>query len=326
MKRIQILFKKNEYYELSKFEITNQNSEIDYLFLNPNNYYVYQFKKTSDEIPITLHFSKEKDSFLYTKIELSYKAFYSEMEIINNNFYQCINSEKMYAIQPSTSKPIIEIIYDWNYNVEFNGMKKNKQVFISTQSENYLNIVGEESHSVCFAVNYFDKDTIDLKKNEEFKLKIMMKQKYTFRISDIKENHNVTLFIKQEGNNLEYPIIKISDSEGKFKVDKNNEGIYNTTIIPFGKELLLDIVFNVDSSKEEIVIYYNLVRNKPRISKGFLNFVHNFTYFVIALFGLSLIWSFCCEKDYQRKNQNNYKLTYSRIKERLLSVYACKKD
>ena len=53
-----------------------------------------------------------------------------------------IISEKMYAIQPSTSKPIIEIIYDWNYNVEFNGMKKNKQVFISTQSENYSNKIG----------------------------------------------------------------------------------------------------------------------------------------------------------------------------------------
>ena len=300
-KRIQIKFKQNEYYSISKFEIANQNIEINYLFLD----------------------SELKESEDLTRFYLSYLSFNKDMVEIKQDYsYIYITSEEMYEIQYDNNKQYIEVIYNTSSNYfKLNGKGENNQIFLPTTKNNYLNILGSPEENICFQITYYQKDIFDLKLDQELNFNIIMVQNYSLKISDIEEIHNVELYIKTENDNLEEVNIYLSGGE-KQSIAKN-DNIYNCTLIEPNKEITLDFKFipKKNKGKEKATIYYKLVRSRPRIPEGFLNFAHYYTYVVYGIFVLSLVL-LGIEKCFGIKK----KLTYSRIFERLGSVYLCKRD
>ena len=325
VKRIQIKFKQNNYYEISKFEITNQNSEINYLFLDSDNYYVYQFKKTSEEIPISLHFSELKETDNSIKINLTYQSFDNDVIEINQNLYNCTISEEMYEIRPNSNKQYIDVIFNTsssNY-FKFNGKGENNQIFLPISKNNYLNILGSPEENICFQVMFYENNIFDLKLEKELNFNIIMEQKYSLKISNIEEYNNVELYIKTLNNNLDKVNIYLS---GQIQSISKNEGIYTCTLTEPDKEIILDFHFipKKDIDKEEVTIYYKNV-NKYKISKVFIIFVYIYTFIALGLFISSLIL-FAYEK-HIGKTKKDTRISYDNVIKRIKIIYShfCKK-
>jgi len=305
--------------------MANQNSEINYLFLDSDNYYVYQFQKTSNEIPISLHFTELKDSENSIKIDLVYNSFNKNMIEIKQDYpYNCITSEEMYVIQYDSNKHFIDLIYNTSSNyLKVNGRGENNQLFINATKNNYLNILGSPEENICFQVMFYEKDIFDLKLERELNFIILMEQNYSLKISDIEENNDIELYIKTENDNLDEVNIYLSSE--KQSITKN-DNIYNCTLVEPNNEVTLSFKFvpKKISEKEKVTIYYKLRKRtkiNETINETFANIVYYYTYASFGLFGLSLIF-FVIEK----LTRITKKPTYSRIFGRLGSVYLCKKD
>ena len=334
IKRMQILFQKNYFYELSKLVLLNNNIEIKSLFLNSENYYVYQFERNSEEIPIILLFSTLHISNSYEKINFIFKTFKTELITIQNNFEKCIKDEEMFLVKPNDNKPYIEILHNNTYYLELNGKETTGQIFISTNSNNYVNIIGKENRIICLWINYYEKNIFDLEENKKINFKIVKSQKYTFKISNIIEEYNITISINQLNNFLNSPkiVIHSASSYENYNIIKNNK-IYNISIKPKKEKLLLDIEFSISSSsnQEDISIYYSLIKDSPFepiptqktdntdtapiIPEGLVIFIEIFGFLVLGLFIISIC---ICNQDPTIKNKT---FCYTKIKDRLASDY-----
>ena len=146
-----------------------------------------------------------------------------------------------------------------------------------------------------------------------------MEQNYSLKICDIEENNDIELYIKTENDYLEEANIYLSGE--KQSITKNGN-IYNCTLIEPNKEMTLNFKFipKKNSDKESVTIYYKLTK-RTTIIETFVNYVYYYTYASFGLFALSLI-IFVIEK----LTRITKKPIYSRILERLGSVYLCKND
>ena len=114
-KYIQIIYKKNDYFNLTLF-LLNENVEIKFRYYDfKNMQYFYSFEKTSDELQVQFHFEKVKEfssNMNYYQIEMSYKGLDEDIaiETIDKNTFKCLNEYTIFNIKYNTDKSYIYLL------------------------------------------------------------------------------------------------------------------------------------------------------------------------------------------------------------------------
>ena len=309
-KRIQIKYKKNDYNEIDYFKVLMQEREIKYLFLDSDKYYVYQFNKTSDEIPIIFVFSKLKEFQNWIEIDFNYQSFNNNMIEINNDIqYNCITFEKMYKITDGDKKYYFEVIHNTSSKyVIINGKPQTSQINLISSyilENSYLNILGSPEKKICYQITFYESSVFHLESGQELNFTILMTQDYSLIISDLLDN-DIDLYIKTENNNLELVNLYIDTATKELRPDEY--GLYKCRLHePSKRKIQLRFVPKYNIDKEKVTIYYNLIKK----TDVFVSVVCYYTYTALGLFVLSLIY-YAIEKS-RGKSKKEIHISYFKV-------------
>ena len=110
IKTIQIKFKEDKYFNISKFSY-NDISINSYLF---ENYYYYHFNHEKSEIAIHLEFKNISniDSLKYQTVQFSYQPLSYSLKDIEDDYKNNLTGEEMYKINPKKSKQKVYIAHN----------------------------------------------------------------------------------------------------------------------------------------------------------------------------------------------------------------------
>ena len=125
--------------------INQNNREIKALYINLDHYYVYQFEKESDEMPIKIYFEK-LSSIDNKKMEFKFFAYNEDIKKIDKDYFEYISEEKyFYLISSSEKKPYLHLKTKYADNVLVNGeIFDNENIIIKENEIYYLNVIGQE--------------------------------------------------------------------------------------------------------------------------------------------------------------------------------------
>lgn len=166
-KYFHVNFKKNKYFNFTKIVLPNQNNlEIKALYLNPNNYYVYQFEKDSNEMPINIYVEKINSFNNYETIEFEFYAYNEEIKKIDKDYFEYISEEKYFYLMPSSEKkPYLHLKTNNVKNVLVNGkIFDNENIIIKENETYYLNVIGQEEKPTYIYLFYTKKENLEVKK------------------------------------------------------------------------------------------------------------------------------------------------------------------
>ncbi len=259
-KYFHVNFKKNTYFNFTKIVLPNQNNkEIKALYLNSSNYYVYQFEKDSNEMPINIYVEEIKSFTDYEKIEFEFYA-YEEIKNIKTDFFDCISEEKYFHLMPNSdkNKPYLHLKTNSTKKVLLNGAIFSNENITLKENEIYdLNIIGEQKSPVYIYLFYTEKNVLEVKKNEKYKYLCYDDMDFELIFVGLKIGYEINLRLESNSKNLNFYSMKSEETIPKSITIINNPD--DLKITPKKEQLKINLrVKNSNKlSAEEFTFYFN---------------------------------------------------------------------
>ena len=318
-KYFQVLFEKNSYFKITKIELTDQKTEIEALYLNPYNYYVYQFYKASNEMPIKIYFEQTDHISDYKTMDLYFLAFDEDMKIINDDYFECISEEKSFRLMSnSQNKVFFNLKTNTTKYVFLNESLANKEQLIIMENNTmyYLNVFGTKNYPICIYGFYSKTLPIEVKKNEQIKLKIFDIFSYEFYLVDLNEGREIVLHFESNSLGTSFYSIDLNDANIDHYSEIKNPG--DLKIVPYKKEISIKFRVSNDNPDEFTFWFYS---EKTSDYKVLLSVAKFFAYVCFAIVAIPfLILCYCSEA---AKSIESDEKSY--FCEKFASVYLCKK-
>ena len=320
-KYFQVKFEKNYYINITKIELVNQKTEIKALYLNPDNYYVYQFYRTSNEMPIKIYFENTDSISDYKEIELKFFAFNEDMKIINDDYFECISTEKSFRLMSnSQNKKYLNLKTNTTKYVMLNESKaeKEQQIIMDNNKMYYLNVFGTKKAPICIYGFYSKTEVIELKKNEQIKLKFFEVYSYEFNLVEVNEGREIVLHFESNNKKTSFYSLELKGASRKDYSDIENPG--NVIIIPDQKKVSIKFkVMNYDNPDEFTFWYYS---EKTSDYKTLLSIAKFFAYVCFAIVVIPFLVLCYCAEAFKNNTESEEKSYFC---EKFSSVYLCKK-
>ena len=318
-------FKKNDYLNLTKIEFPNQNNkEIKAIYLNPNYYYVYQFERQSDEIPIKLYIERIKSFTDYQSMEFDFYAYNEEIKNINNDYFECISDEKYFHIIPNSNinKPYLHLITNNTKKVFINGETFENEVMNLKDNEiYYLNVIGEEKRPIYIYLFYTEKKEFEIKKNDKYKFSCYEDMNYEFTLVGLKVGYEIILRLESTNKNIRFYSMDLKGANKAYISSIKNPD--NIKITPKQNKVIIDLRVKSDNelSLEEFTFYF--YSEKSTDYKVLLSTAKIFAYICFAIVVVPFIVLCYCTGMGKNKEIKDEEESY--FLEKFAAIYFCKK-
>ncbi len=320
-KYFQVKFEKKYYLNITKIELVDQKTEIKALYLNPDEYYVYQFYRASNEMPIKIYFENTDSISDYKKIEIKFFAFNEDMTIINDDYFECISTEKSFRLMSnSQNKKYLNLKTNTTKYVMLNESQahEEQQIIMDNNKMYYLNVFGTKDDPICIYGFYSKTEVIELKKNEQIKLKIFEVFSYEFNLVDLDEGREIVLHFESNDKKTSFYLQELKGASRKDYSDIENPG--NLIIIPDQKKVSIKFkVKNYDNPDEFTFWYYS---EKTSDYKTLLSIAKFFAYVCFAIVVIPFLVLCYCAEAFKNNTESEEKSYFC---EKFSSVYLCKK-
>lgn len=280
IKRAYKLNKYKDYYEIYNMNITltiynhdllikklkNNLEEAYYFKYNANDeYYILAEYPLSCELCGFIILSKdhefnqnniilinENDKLkIKNDILLNNKAkndlFNTDIDIIKQNYFECLTSTKLYNIKKNREKPYIFLITSDKSKISINNTIEYNEYFYFIENEEgaYLAIYGEQYNKICFDLIYNDKSKFEIKPGEtEMVFNVFYIQTVTleFNLKDMDMEKSQYISLYDQKYNLYLRTYYIDGKEYNY--------IYDRKYIEFDskKEAKIEILVNLQLS------------------------------------------------------------------------------
>ena len=318
-------FKENYYLNLTKIELLNQdNSELKPIYLNPNYYYVYQFERQSDEIPIKLYIEKIRSFTDYQSIEFDFYAYTEKIKNIDNDYFECISDEKYFHIIPNSNinKPYLHLRTNNTKKVLINGQKLENEIMnIKDDKIYYLNVIGEKERPIYIYLFYTEKKEFEIKKNDKYKLSCYDDMNYEFTLVDLKVGYEIILRLESTNKNIRFYSMNLKGANKAYIGDIKNPD--NIKITPNQNQVIIDLRVKNDNklSIEEFTFYF--YSEKSTDYKVLLSTAKVFAYICFAIVVVPFIVVCYCSGLGNNKEIKDEEESY--FLEKFAAIYFCKK-
>lgn len=320
-KYFQVKFEKNYYFNITKIELVDQKTEIKALYLNPDDYYVYQFYRASNEMPIKIYFEKTDSFSDYKTIKLNFFTFNKDMTIINNDYFECISEEKSLRLMSnSQNKKYLNLKTNTTKYVLLNESKadKEQQIIMDSNKMYYLNVFGTKNHPICIYGFYSKTEVIEVKKNEQIKLKIFDVFGYEFNLVDLDEGREIVLHFESNDKKTSFYSINLEGADRDYYSEIENPD--DLKIIPNQKKVSIKLrVKNYDNPDEFTFWFYS---DKTSDYKVLLSIAKFFAYVCFAIVVIPFLLLCYCSESIKSNTELEEKTYFC---EKFSSVYLCKK-
>lgn len=322
-KYFQIKFEKNYYFNLTKIEFPNQDKEIKALYFSPSDYYVYQFKRESDEMPIKIYFDKLSTiSTGYKTVNFDFYAFDEDMKIIEEDYFECISQEKSFILKANSgNKPYLNFKTNKTGYVKLNETNADyeEQIIMEDDKFYFLNVFGNEKEPICIYAYYAEKEIIEVKKNKKNKFKIFYTKDYLhyeFNLLDLKVGSEIVLRFESNNKKTIFSSMNLEGANKDYISTISNPD--NIKITPKKKTVKIILkVITYESPDNGTFYFYS---EKTTDYKALLTTAKIFTYISFGILALPFLIAIFCSSSV--KYEDEKKLYFY---EKISSVYLCKK-
>lgn len=321
-KYFQVLFEKNSYFKITKIELTDQKTEIEALYLNPYYFYVFQFYKASNEMPIKIYFEQINHFSDYKTVDLYFLAFNVDMKIINDDYFECISTEKSFRLMSnSQNKKYLNLKTNTTKYVFLNEslVENEVKLIMDNNKMYYLNVFGTKNEPICIYGFYSKTLPIELKKNEQIKIKFFDKYSYEFNLVDLNEGREIVLHFESNDKGTSFYSINIEGADRDYYSEIENPG--DLKIIPNQKEVSINFKVSNYNNLDEFTFWF--YSEKTSDYKILLSVAKFFAYVCFAIVVLPFLLLCYCSEAIKNKNIELDERTY--FWEKFSSVYLCKK-
>ena len=322
-KYFHIKFNKNSDFNITKIVLINQNNrEVKALYLNPDDYYVYQFEKESDEMPIKIYFEK-LSSIDNKKMEFEFYAYNEDIKKIDKDYFEYISEEKYFYLMPnSEKKPYLHLKTNNAKNVLVNGEIFDYENIIIKENEiYYLNVIGQEEKPTYVYLYYTEKENIEVKKKDQLKYLCYDKMTYEFNLVDLKIGYEIILRMESNNKNIRFYSMELYGANKNSIYDIKNPA--NIKITPKEKQIKIDLTVKNDNNLLPGEFTFYFYSEKSSDYKILLSTAKIFAYICFGIVVIPFIVLCYCNGLIKDKEIKEEKKSY--YSEKFAAIYFCKK-